>query len=240
MLSTSLGKRKALGFTLFPNNKKRSQQSIVPRPRIRTPKSRGIEAVVNGRATSGSAAPEIKNYDNQTAVTEVNTASPFIASMTSSIAEGVTQINRVGAKILLKSLELELNATLAGGTTTLSGVQSAIMDVLVVWDKQPDGAVPSVGSILVSTSTNLTFGNTNQLDRFVVLRRKTFALSAQNPVEVWRDHVPLALASRFPDATGSPITNDIYIVAVSPAAASSATIIAPQLDYVGRIKFQDP
>lgn len=235
--SKMLGKRSRSDIAARMFKKMRAQ--IQARPRTRTPKPGQFEGVRNGVAISGSAGPEIKNFDNQTAALAVTSAAPTIDSMLSDIAEGVTSVTRVGAKILLRSLDIELNATCTGGSAGVTGPQNAIVDVLVVWDKQPNGAVPTVGSILVSTDTNLTFGNLANLERFVVLRRKSFALSADHPAEVWREHIPLQVASRYADTTGPPLTNDIYIVCISPNGATSTTVIGPQIDYVARVKFVD-
>jgi len=211
---------------------------------FRKAKSYGkVEGVIRGKATSGTSAPEIKNIDLPVAYTVVSTGAPYIASLTAAIAEGTTGLTRVGQKILLKSIELEFNFQ---GTTnsvvnppafTVIG-QGVFMDVFVVWDKQPNGGVPAVGAILVSSTTNLTFGNVNNLERFVTLRRKRVWMDESNPNEIWNLHVPLALATRFPDATGSPDTNDIYVVAVS-SAGLGAGVNQPVIAYIARTKFTD-
>jgi len=219
---------------------KKARMALAARPRIRSAKPGNFEGVRFGVATSGSSSPEKKVVDIQVGSTSVVTGTPYILSMLAGIAEGTALAQRVGAKILLKSLDIEMNIIgNPGANVGLNGYAATPIDIFIVWDKQPDGATPTVGSILVSSTTNLSFGNTTNLDRFVVLRRKTVNLDwVSNMGETWREHVPLELASRFGDATASPQTNDIYVMAVSPIAASATTINA-LISYVARVKFTD-
>lgn len=231
-------KRKSNVLALFPNAKRSRQMGfITPRPRPKRA-AVGFEGVRFGKATSGTMAPEIKNFDNNVAATSVVAGTPYIASMTAGIAEGTTLGNRVGGKIFIKSFDLEGNITVTLNGAGI-GSPSAFIDVFCVWDKQPDGALPAIGAIFTSTNTNLTFGNVGQTERFVILRRERIVLDEAQRMGanfVW--HVPLALATKFPDATQVPNTNDIYVCALSPntVAAGSYT---PNLAFTGRVKFTD-
>jgi len=213
--------------------------ALIPaRPRVRTAKPGQVEGVIRGKATSGSTAPEIKNFDLQVNATSVVTGTPYIQSLTSGIAEGAAIAQRIGAKILVKSIDLEMNITTSpGGSIALS--TGCFLDVFVVWDKQPDGATPTAGSVLVAATTNMTFGNVNNLERFVVLRRKSFVFDeTQGMNAIYRDHIPFQLATRFGDATAAPQTNDIYVMAVSPNAVGAGNTTA-NIAYVSRCKFTD-
>jgi len=229
-------KRRPSGLVLFPAAKKSRQMSLIPvRPRLRTPKG-SREGVLNGRATSGTSSPEIKNADVAIAMTPVS-ATPTIESLTDAIAEGTTGVTRVGQKILLKSLDCIFDVR-----ATTSNTQASFADIILVWDKQPNAAIPTVGSIFVSPTTNLTYTNLNALERFVVLRREHVAfgdpfLGAGEVSKCLKWHVPLDLATRFPDATGSPLTNDLYIVALSPGVAASLNTIS--FTGICRLKYTD-
>lgn len=210
----------------------------------RKSKPRGFEGVRKGVATSGSSGPEVKNLDLLVTNTAVVTGTPYIASMTSALAEGVASGNRVGVKVHFKSWDVRmnittmLNATIATGTTAITGTP-AIMDVFYVWDKQPDGATPAVATIFTTTTTPLTFGNIGQLDRFVVLRRKRYVLDGVDALLFEeQEHIPLDITTRFPDATGAPNTNDFYIVAICNNAQAAATLNGG-ISYVSRLKFTD-
>lgn len=200
-----------------------------------------MSAVVGGVVVGGPQGPERKKFDNNVTATNVLTGTPYIASLTATIAEGTGLANRVGAQIHHKAIDVELNCTLAvGASATLITSGAAFMDVFLVWDKQPDGAVPTAATVLQSAATNLTFSNVINLERFVILKRESVELDLASCLgKVIRWHQPLDCASRFNDATASPATNDFYILAVSPSAAAGTTGINPQIAYVARVTFTD-
>ena len=200
-----------------------------------------MSGVVKGVATDGPQGPERKKYDNLVATTAVNTGTPFIASLTSAIAQGTAYNQRVGDRIKLKSVDLEMNvSTVVGASVTTLQANQVFMDVAIVWDKQPDAAVPGVTSIFTSSATNLTFSTVANLERFHILRRWNVCLDlAQGLSQIIKDHIPLDLGARFPDATGSPTSNDIYVVAITPNATASATNVAPSISYVARVSYTD-
>lgn len=232
-------KRKATGLVLFPNAKKSRQMSLIPaRPRIRTAKSGGFEGLRNGVAVSGSDRPELKNYDVNVSATSVVSGTPYVGSLLSGIAEGTSDSQRIGQKIVVKSVDIELNVTLSLNGATV-GSPSAFMDYFVIWDKQPNAAQATAANIFATTTTNLTFMNTQNTERFVVLRRHRVCLDeAQGMGEIFHVHVPLDLATKFPDSNTFPTTNDLLICALSPntVAAGSYT---PNIAYVARMKYSD-
>lgn len=239
---SSQGKRKfGISANMGPNPKRLNSMVLVPRPRKRTPKPGQVEGVRYGVATSGSANPEIKNYDTNVSATSVVTGTPYIQSLTAAIPEGVTAGSRVGIKILLKSVDLQLNVIpyVNGGASGAQGLIPSYMDVFIVWDKQPDGATPTVATVFTTTTTPLTFGNVGQLDRFVVLRRKRFCIDGASGLGfTMSEHVPLDLATRFADATNNPNTNDIYVMAICSTAASALNYNGA-IAYTARVKFVD-
>lgn len=212
----------------------KAMRVVVPNKRFsKTISSNSVSGVIRGVATAGSTAAEVKNFDNNVAATLVGTAAPYILSLTAGIAEGTANNQRVGQKILLKSVELEINAFISNANTL-----SNFMDFFLVWDKAPDGATTTVATILATSATNLTFGNTANLERFVILRRLRLEFdAASNFGYIGNIHLPLDLATRFSDTTGAPVSNDILVVAVSPQAAGAAT--SPSIAYVARVKYTD-
>lgn len=210
----------------------RRHQSLGSFQRPKVINNNSVSGVIRGVATAGSTNPEIKNYDNNVAVTQVGTAAPYILSLTAGIAEGTSNNQRVGQKILLKSIELEIDYTQPTAASA-----SAFVDFMLVWDKAPDGSTTTVATILASSTTNLTFGNTANLERFVILRRERVVLNnAATTGVVSNIHLPLDLAARFSDSTGAPVTNDILAVAVSPNAAG---VSGPSIAFVARVKYAD-
>lgn len=85
-------------------------------------------------------------------------------TLIATIAQGASVNQRVGKKVLLKSLQMR--GTLGSNTTT------TIADTawLVVYDKRPQGALPTVSDILVSASSN-AFNNDANSGRFSIVRR---------------------------------------------------------------------
>lgn len=224
---------------------KKIRRQIRKAPAYKPPrKGRNIEGVVNGVVRSGSDAPEIKNLDVNVSNTAVVTGTPYILSMSSALAEGVQGANRISLKVQFKSWDCRMNIVgMVNGAlanpTNAAACSPCFVDVFYVWDKQPNGATPSVSTIFTTTTTPLTFGNVGQLERFVVLRRKRYVLdSAQALAYVDQEHVPLDLSTKFPDATGSPNTNDVYIVAICNNAAAAATLNAG-ISFSARMKFTD-
>jgi len=244
IMSAGGSKRRHSGsaLALFPSAKKSRQMGFLGQSRPVRPSASSlrVEGVVRGVATSGTMGPELKIVDNVQAFVNVTSAAPYIASMSSGIAEGVANGQRIGQKCLFKSLDVLLNIQAVPGATVTALTAPAFLDVLVVWDKQPDQTTPAVGTILTTSASNLTFGNTGQTERFVVLRRERYCFDLNTGMSAtgkW--HVPLSLSAKFPDATAPPNTNDVYIVAVSPNAAPGATIIVPQISFEARLKFTD-
>lgn len=219
----------------------RSMRTFVPNKRM-AKMSNKQEGVISGVVVSGSQGPERKKYDNLVATPQaVNTGAPYIASLTSGIAEATTIAGRIGGRIHIKAIDAEINVgCTVGSTVTAPQGNQVYIDVMCVWDKQPDGSVPSAGAVFVSTTTNLTLGNVNNLERFQVLRRERISMDVASGLsQIIKWNVPCEAAVRFGDSTGSPQTNDFYIMALSPNAAASTSTIAPVISYLARVHYTD-
>ena len=196
--------------------------------------------MVGGVVVAGPQGPERKKYDNQVGQTAVTNGTPYIASLTSAIAEGSAANQRIGGRAHLKSIDVELNWTgnVAGATLTLAYLP-AYMDVMLVWDKQPDGAVPSVGTIFTASNTNLVFGLLTNIERFQVLKRERLNMDVAGGYSgIIHWHQQLDCATRFADVTGSPATNDFYIVAVTGSPGTGVNF-TPAIGYIARVTFTD-
>lgn len=233
-------KRKTAGLVLFPAAKRSRQHNLVPlQKKFMAKRSSMREGVINGVAKSGTDAPEIKNYDNNIAAASVVTGTPYVASLCSGIAEGTSDAQRVGQKILLKSVDIEMNVVAVPGASVGNLSPPCPIDVFVVWDKQPNAAQAAASTIFASSATNLTFLNTQNTERFVVLRRHSMVFdTVEHSGEVYKVHVPLDVAVKFPDANTFPTTNDILVCALSPNAVSVNSTTAT-IAYVARVKFTD-
>jgi len=200
-----------------------------------------VEGYVNGRISSGSKGPEIKNYDLTAGPTAVNTGTPLVLDCLGGIAEGTNDSQRVGMKILIKSVDVEANITATvGATATVNNSVPCFIDAFLVWDKQPDGSTAAASTIFTSSATDLVYGLPANLDRFQVLRRERYAFDLAGKLsERLHWHVPMDIASKFPDATSAPNSNGIILVFLTNSAAAATTVVSPNVTAYFRVKFTD-
>lgn len=125
--------------------------------------------------------PEVKMVDNmngESIITQaLNTTGTL--NVVNLIRSGSGFNQRIGRRIEMKSLHLT-------GLIKPTGVVNPSYDmgrILVVYDRQPNGAVPTIAQILLSydqgsaTSTNaLSFTNPDQRERFMILMDERIAL----------------------------------------------------------------
>lgn len=151
----------------------------------------------NRASLIGTGRPEIKVLDNntftqsspfnQTAITPANNYTPLMLNL---IATGTSFFNRVGRKVRLRNLFVELQAFPNGTANT----EPTTHRFLVVYDRQPNGAVPSLNDVLQDVDqgghssgiANLitTHMNMNNRERFVIVmdeRKILPAVAAANP-----------------------------------------------------------
>lgn len=235
MQSGSYASRKARFGKFMQMGKFARQTSMLmsrgrgPRIEFRARRSRPSNSAGSysrGRYVAGKSGPEIKNWDQTTAQNDCVASIPIIYCPIAGIAEGTAANQRVGQKIQLKSMEIVANIFVTETTVVANVPQPVFLDLYVVHDKSPDGALAAAADVLAVTTTNLTFANTTNLDRFVILRHKRFVLTATpnaNIADQWVEHVPLDLAVRYIDGTDDPQTNSILILGVCPGTAALNT-----------------
>lgn len=90
-------------------------------------------------------------------------------TLLATIAQGASVNQRIGKKVMLKSLQAR-GQMYAGTTATLNDCA-----IIVVYDKRPTGSLPAVTDILVSASSQ-AFNNDVNSGRFQILKRKDFRL----------------------------------------------------------------
>ena len=104
-----------------------------------------------------SSGIERKNIDDSSAkwTTAVTT---WTISVLNDVAQGSSAITRIGRKILMKSI-------LVQGSLTNS---NAFGRILIVYDRQPNGALPAATDVLTS-NTMMAVQNLDNRDRFIIL-----------------------------------------------------------------------
>ena len=90
-------------------------------------------------------------------------------TLLNAVPQGVAVTQRVGKKILLKSLQYR-GISINGTTATVNDCAW-----IIVYDKRPTGALPSITDILVSVSS-FSMNNDNNSGRFSIIKRQDFVL----------------------------------------------------------------
>jgi len=135
------------------------------------------------------------------------------------VQQGATSFNRIGAKILIKSVDFRTTLFHGG-----SGPTAQYARLMLVWDKQPNGAFPAFADILsdnISTAPALSSGlNMANKDRFTILRNQTFAcdVAGSSGAQEVKWFVKTRIETMYKANTGAIgdiTTGAIYFVAVS-------------------------
>jgi hypothetical protein len=112
------------------------------------------------------------------------TATPPTAILLNGIQTGAAFYNRIGSKVAMKSIHIRGFIDHAGTTT----VDNSGIRILIVYDRQTNGAAPTWNDVIQSrdqagatTNTMYSGVNLDNRDRFVVLRDMTY----ETPYQQW-------------------------------------------------------
>lgn len=191
------------GNTRDNRGNKRQYTSTAVVPYVRVPTMPNRSRVLPGQLRA--LAPEVKALDLPAAAYGLNTT--FVVTPLNLIQTGSSFFNRIGRRIEMKSIRVSGNLQTLG-----SQVSHGYTRIMIVYDRQTNGALPSAADILQSTKqdgTNVTNSysglNLNNRDRFVVLRDMR---TATPPINVTAGTVTFEADS---DPV-SPFTNiDMYV-----------------------------
>lgn len=189
-----------------------------------------LSGFVGGKFTSGPQGPEIKKFDNNVTAFNVGTTIPYVFDTLAAIGQGTGANGRIGDRIHVKAMDVLFDVQSLVTTT------ETFIDLFAIVDLQPDGSTAAAGTIFATTSTDLTFLNVDQLERFRVLKRERINLDPGSGLTTkvqW--HIPLDLGVRYGSATTSPNSNTVLICALSPAVSGSY----PTVQYVARVSYTD-
>lgn len=117
---------------------------------------------MKGAARAVAKAKETGYVDIAAAAYALDTTGSV--TLLNTVAQGTTVNQRVGKKILLKSLQVR-GYSAANSTATFNDVAW-----MIVYDKRPTGALPAITDILVSASAQ-SLNNDNNSGRFAILKR---------------------------------------------------------------------
>lgn len=200
---------------------------------------------IHGKFQVGQPKVERKNIDvdlNATVATlpSLVTATPVLLN---TYAAGTGPTGTIGRKATNLSVHVRMTIT-AGGGTTFSGIR-----VLVVYDRQPNGAALSAATLLGATTygsaslLNLAYSDRFSviLDEYRTLYPGSTATSADSQIQVINRYckckLPSEAVSSFSGGIGQIASGAIWMLAWSDVAAASN----PPSVLVGasRIRFID-
>lgn len=167
-----------------------------------------------------------------TAVISYNMNTTGTIALLATIAQGAAQTQRIGRKILLKSIQVRGVVTADSTTLTTKGTW------FIVYDKRPTGSLPAITDILV-TANSRSMTNSVNVGRFQIICRKDYSIVGNNTTAGQQDSkchysvekfIKLNKRMTFKDA-GTGVIGDIeqgalYIVSVGDVAAGTADAAA--------------
>lgn len=183
--------------------------------------------------------PELKYLDTSAVGTfNYSGGSPGIVLL-NGVAAGTANNQRIGRKVLIKSLELRIQFRQSSATT--QAVRMAI-----VYDKQSNQAAPSIGDIFNVAATNLdpyAAKNLDNVERFIILKDELIGFGGSallNDPSTWTQKMflPLTLPVRFDSANGAIAditTGSLWLVFFDSNTVGASTACS----YYSRIKFTD-
>lgn len=184
-----------------------------------------------------SAGSELKFIDTTPSSTVTASSGAFSAlTLLNGCIPGSTATDRIGRKVVLKSVYFRYVASLATTST-----QGGALRIIIFYDKQANASTPAITDLLLAD----TFASPNNLsnrDRFVVICDEiTEPISAGNNFQIagniWKR---LNLETMFNAGTAGTVA-DITTGALYMAFAQSAGIAtaAPTLGGRIRVRFDD-
>ncbi len=148
-------------------------------------RSRWGNIVQNGKNRTGGfynrynhthATPELKFHDITINTNPlVGPAGSIILDSAVKIAAGSGESQRIGRQILVKKFSMKFTLTFLSQTT--SGNAHGFARIIVYCDKQANGATATVGGILQSPLTMMSYRDLENVNRFKILADRKYALS---------------------------------------------------------------
>lgn len=148
-------------------------------------------------------------------------------TLIATIAQGASVNQRVGKKILLKSIQIRGNAKVNAATLLTD------LAYLIVYDKRPTGALPAITDILVTANSN-SLNNDANSGRFKILKRvdEVFSGNATTPATgleikdmgafLKLPNLPVNFKAAGTGAIGDIEMGALYLVTVGDSVAGTA------------------
>lgn len=188
------------------------------------------------RAPQLRPRPEYKAIDTNDTTAVMDTTGSVVLLNGASL--GTDYNNRIGRKVIFKSLLIKGNAIATQATGTTQPYR-----FLIVYDKQTNGATPAVTDILSLAGTRAPI-NLNNRDRFVVLvdltGSVTDATGTSDKIECFGRYTKLNLETTYNSNNNGNVTDintgGIFAVTLGGNAAGATAGILP---FHCRLRFLD-
>lgn len=187
----------------------------------------------------GMINTEMKYFDVSSQPAYFNPGtSDSLTCLTGAIAQGLTDITRIGDSILAKNIAIKFNL-FANMTAALHQTQTRL--ILFVWKENANINAPLISKIFTTPAEFLSGFNKDYTDQFVVLKDKVFCHNANISAATLQDvkHVKvyknLDYHMRFIDGTAAGWSvNHVYLLlrSTGPTAANQgAADVWSRLNY---------
>lgn len=210
---------------------------------LRVPKQYPVKRAVRGRQKARKSEPrrnlgavhELKGKLNTFSAVSLNDASSV--TLLNGLAPGLAINERVGQQVHLMRLEGHGQVQVTPST----GVDQ-IVRLIIVRDRQPNGAAPAYNDVMTAVST-FALPSLNNQKRFIILWDRTFQLNAsaeafsQIPFAV---EIPLDFKVQFNAGTAGTVadinTNALFLLAIGTEASGTTDGI---LNGYLRVRYTD-
>lgn len=183
---------------------------------------------------------EKKYFDTTVAAAAVPNGGSIKDSL-NLIPQGTTDVTRIANKVTLRNINLHMSFSLP--TQAIAAPLGDKVRVILYMDQQANGATAAVTDIL-KTATIDSFRNMDQVERFVILKDKTFDINIKSQDAAAGSAVTvkgLNISKKcgynlhFSSTTGAITelrSNNIGLLMISFLATA-------QVQYIARVKFTD-
>lgn len=226
------------GFSASESMSTRASRQRIARKRQRALIRAGLRArPVSRQLYYGSKATGYVDLTVATYALDTTGSITLIAT----VAQGAGVTQRIGKKILWKSIQMRGSAYSNSATTVTDAAW------LIVYDKRPTGALPSIADILVSVNPS-ALNNDANAGRFKILRRGDLVFagnttagqitskSIYDQTEFIKVNKPGVFKAAGTGAIGDIEEGAIYLVTVGSTAAGTS---AATLSAAFRVRFKD-
>lgn len=210
----------------------RGRMATVPRAPLRTG---GYYGVYNRRGRD-----ELKVHDNADQTTTVTSAG--IVILLNGINQGTDYTERIGRKVLMKSLLTRFTCFLNTGLA--ANVAGDVVRILIFYDSQTNAVTPNVADILSSTAFDAPMNLTNRdrfkvvLDKFILMpgyASTAGALTGGSPIpKMINKYKKFNMDVIFGGTNGnvgSIQTGGLFALLISSNNSASTTILSTRVRY---------